>query len=178
MHLANTLPRSGICNKWRVLYPLLHQLFIILSLTAVFTRSLATSGLQKPMGLLKHWHFVLLARHFLVWLLAAPLWECFFEYIAVLTGEISYLFVLFSSFGLELRYSVGFNITQIKLVNLLFGHLTHDVIVVYHQISARLLCTQVCALFSCVFLSRYRLEALFLRNLGGQKRILPGLISH
>jgi len=178
VHLANTLPRSGICNKWRVLYPLLHQLFIILSLAAVFTWSLATSWLQKPVGLLAHWHFVILVLHFLVWLLAAPLCECFFEYIAVLTGEISYLFVLFSSFGLELRYSVGLNITQIKLVDLFFTHLTHNEIVVYHHIPARLLCTHISALFGCVFLSRHRLEALFLRNLGGQKRILPGLISH
>ena len=54
MHLANTLPRSGVRYKWRFMHPLFKILLIILALTAVFTGSLAALGIQKAVRFLKH----------------------------------------------------------------------------------------------------------------------------
>ena len=92
MHLANTLPRSGVRYKWRFMHPLFKILLIILALTAVFTGSLAALGIQKAVRFLKHWHCILLVLYFLHLGFAAPGKECIFEHIVVLTVEILYLF--------------------------------------------------------------------------------------
>ena len=93
MHLANTLPRSGVRNKWRFMHPLLFKiLLMILTLTAVFTRSLAALGIQKAVRFLKHWHLILLVLYFLHLGFAAPGKECIFKYIVVLTVEILNIF--------------------------------------------------------------------------------------